>query len=79
VFGGKIDEFVVQFFRMFTSEPGVPDHRLQVNFLQATCFSHPIALDDMFEKGNNGFFRQSRVEKNRSPMLRELLFANQAV
>jgi len=64
---------------MFTGEPCVTNHRLQMNIFQTACFSHPIAFHDMFEDGNNGFFGQPRIEKNRTAMLRKAFFTNQTI
>ena len=50
-----------------------------MDLFQTTCFSHAVSLDDVFEEGNDGFFRQPRVEKNRSTVFGKAFFTNQAI
>jgi hypothetical protein len=64
---------------VFTGKFCVTNYRLQMNFFQTACFSHSISLDDVFEDGNDGFFRQPRIKKDRSPVFGEWFFANQTV
>ena len=64
---------------MFASQFRVTTYGRRIDFYQAACFSRPIAFDDVLENGNDGFFRQSRVEKHRAATLGKGLFTNQTI
>jgi hypothetical protein len=69
----------VELFGMFSGEPRITTHSIGINLYQAAGLSHPIAFDDMLKDGNNGRFRQSRVEKHRAATLGKGLFTNQTI
>jgi len=79
VLGGKFDEFVVGFFGMFPSKPGITNHRLHVDPLQTACLSHSNSFRNIFEDGNHLLFWQPCIEKDRSPVFGKGFFAQEAI
>jgi len=66
-------------FGVFASKSCVADHSIRINFHQSTGLSHSIAFDDVFDDGHDFIFGQPRVEKDRSSVFREALFAHFAL
>jgi hypothetical protein len=64
---------------MFASETRIANHRLLSRLGQSACLSHAIALDDMFDNGNDFVVGKSSVKENGPSTLGKRFFALQTV
>jgi hypothetical protein len=66
----------VEFFGVFARKFGVAANGIFTHFQQATGFSHADSFNDVFDKGDDFFLWQSRVEKDGSSTFGEALIAS---
>ena len=63
---------------MLACEFRVTDDGIGIDIRESRRLSHATAFDDMFDDGNHFFFRQARVEKDRSTIFGKALIATAA-